>query len=266
MRVLVYAAGVYALGVGCAEAFAPKPTGSEICSGPNCPLPRTRSVGKLTQPMRMVSTGMDRAAYEDADAVMARANAMMAGRRSMQTTAASLEASYTKPSVENPADEDAAATAARAGAMDYSSVAAAPVKRKSWKAPVGYVPRASPPAQSGDSDPVMSRVNDMLSSTTISKDPAQSGKQWAPPSGYVPRSQRVQSDEYGTPATVVRSGADPLSSAASTKWQPYGGYVPDSKKAVQSDPLSSAPAKKWEVRIFDFLMLMCCMTARYLLY
>jgi len=258
MRVLVYAAGVYALGIGCAEAFAP--SREVVCSGPHCALPGAGRInaGKLTA-TRMVALGPDsRVGAEDPADVMARTNAMMS-RMSIHSAAASLENSYSQPSAANKAD-------------GRTSSSEGP-KAKKWAPPVGYSPLQrvnQVPAEGKEA--VFSRVQEMLESPRA---PTATPKSYKPPVGYVPRSQTVQKDPLSsapakkwqpyagyTPASVAKSSpvsspspspppslSPSVSSSAASRqpekrWQAYGGYVPESQKA--KDPLSSAPAKKWQ--------------------
>ena len=212
MRVLVYAAGAYALGIGAAEAFAPARTcaSGDVCSGPGCfSSPGTgRSVRRnpSSPSLRMMGAGADRQASgtEDAADVMARANSMVQGK-SIHTVAASFEAAFAAPS---------AASVENRGTAQPTS----------WTPPVGYVPRrASASADAEDS--LMSKVTDMIASVSTASDPVQ--KSWTPPAGYNP-------------------GQDLMSSASAKTWAPPAGYIPHSKAQGQLDTLSSAPAKKWQ--------------------
>ena len=125
MRVLVYATGVYALGIGCAEAFAP--SREVVCSGPHCALPGAGRIntGKLTATC-MVAIGPDsRVGAEDPADVMTHTNAMMS-RMSIHSAAASLENSYSQSSATNKSD-------GRTGSSEDP-------KAKKWTPTVGYSP------------------------------------------------------------------------------------------------------------------------------
>ena len=85
MRVLIYAAGAYAVYLGGAEAFAPQ------CSGLSSMPPSTRmSVGNRVPGLRM---GIGSMSYDDPADVLARTDALIKGQ-SLQTEAAYLEANY----------------------------------------------------------------------------------------------------------------------------------------------------------------------------
>jgi len=131
MRVLVYAAGAYALCSGTAEAFAPKSLGGGLS-------PVRSAKGGRSSGDRVTMTGMS----EDPTEVMARVDALMAGN-SVQSVAAAFESSYTAPAVENPADA--------------ASAPASPTKR--WEPYGGYDPaarRAAAPKE--DAATIMARA------------------------------------------------------------------------------------------------------------
>jgi len=198
MRVLVYAAGVYALSIGCIEAFAPKSGVGGLSSVPR-PAAGARSADKRTE---LVSMGM----ADDTADMMKRVDAMMGGGQSMHTVAASFEASYNSPASQGkrgdePIDqqrvEDAATIMAQAQTQAGNGGA------KSWSPPQGYTPgaRASP----ADTSAVMARVSEMLGNSMTC---APADKPWSAPSaGY-------------TPAPGHTSPTNTLSSAPASKWQP----------------------------------------------
>jgi hypothetical protein len=211
MRVLVYAAGVYALGVGCAEAaFAPAPAGSEkMCTGRGCGLPpkhERSSVMGGQSALHMTAKG----SIEDPSDIVARANSMLNGQ-SIYSAAASFESSYVGKSAQKPAEK--------------------PQASEGWTPPVGYVPSGRRPASQARptaTDPVTARVNEMLTSGAGAAvaAPQPPTKKWEPYGGYEPKG---------------RQGG-----ASGKKWQPYGGYDPKNRRsgAPQQAPSSySAPAQ-----------------------
>lgn len=189
MRALVYAAGVYALCIGCSEAFAPK---SAVGSLPTAkPLMGGRS-GRI-EPLAMRA--------DDPTEVMARVDQMIQGKNMQQVTT-SMENSFNsaatqswKPPVGyNPkarrATEDSATVMARAHELAGSSVSAT----KRFEPYGGYTPKdkAAPADTSEETTAVMTRVSEMLGGA-----PA---KKWTSPTSYVPSSR---------------------SSAPAKKWQVY---------------------------------------------
>ena len=145
MRVLVYAAGVYALCSGTAEAFAPKTLGGGL--SPVRSAKGGRSSGDRAQ---VTMTGMG----EDPTEVMARVDALMAGN-SVHSVAAAFESTYTAPAVDNPAD-------------------AAPASPKKSLEPFGgYDPaarRAAAPKE--DAATIMVRAADQAGSAMTSQAPS----------------------------------------------------------------------------------------------
>ena len=249
MRVLVYAAGAYALCMGSAEAFAPQSTfAPALASG------RTAAGKQRAESIVMQSH------TDDTASIMARAEAMMQGS-SVQTVAASFEASYAAP----------------------------PASERKWSAPQGYVPRgrseapASSMAQSwtgpatDDTPAVMARVSEMMGGGAAAAAPAPA-KKWQPyGGGYDPKNRAAPAAAPAAAAAPAYEPAQsyqaPMTSAPAKKWQPYGGgYDPKNRgsapaassapayapaaasyeapaptfSSAGSDPLSSAPAKKWQ--------------------
>ena len=249
MRVLVYAAGAYALCMGSAEAFAPQSTfAPALASG------RTAAGKQRAESIVMQSH------TDDTASIMARAEAMMQGS-SVQTVAASFEASYAAP----------------------------PASERKWSAPQGYVPRgrseapASSMAQSwtgpatDDTPAVMARVSEMMGGGAAAAAPAPA-KKWQPyGGGYDPKNRAAPAAAPAAAAAPAYEPAQsyqaPMTSAPAKKWQPYGGgYDPKNRgsapaassapayapaaasyeapaptfSSAGSDPMSSAPAKKWQ--------------------
>jgi hypothetical protein len=183
MRALVYAAGVYALCIGCSEAFAPK---SAVGS-----LPTAKPVmGKRTQSIAMCA--------DDPTDVMVRVDEMMQGK-SMQQVASSMENSFNSaasqtwkpPAGYNPRarsrpvnTEDSATIMARAHHLSGSAASVAAPRKKFEPYGGGYTPKGSA-ASSEDTTAVMARVSEMLGGAQTSA-PA---KKWTSPTGYVPGSQ-----------------------------------------------------------------------------
>jgi len=213
MRVLVYAAGVYALCTGCAEAFAPQSAGP---SG----LPSTRlSAGKRTSGALKMGTDLD-----DPAAVMARVDAMMQGK-SLHSVAASFEASYKAPSGASAAD-------------------------KKWEPYGGYNPKGNsrPAAPKEDSATIMARASQYASGSAPAAAPA--GKKWEPYGGYSPKgSSRPAAPQANSADVMARVNqmlsSSPAAAPPAKKWNSPVGYVPAGR--ASADPLSNAPAKKWQV-------------------
>jgi hypothetical protein len=115
MRVLVYAAGAYALCMGTAEAFAPPSavgSAAPTCRGRDC-----GASGEQTPGLRMA---WDASGYVPERLKNQQKVDPLVGGQSAMTAAASFEASYAAPAAVNPADS-----------------------AKSWTPPSGYVPGGS---------------------------------------------------------------------------------------------------------------------------
>jgi len=203
MRVLVYAAGVYAVGIGCTEAFAPtRHAGGETCTGPNCVGPKQGpSLPRLGEPrlntLRMVGTGVDRigsAAHDD-----------IVEGKSIYSVAASFEASYSAPSAE-PSNLSGDAYLAGLSAERPSKQWTAPVgytpegsATHQWTAPVGYSPKASTPLHTPTDD----------SQAYLDSAPRSSqAKTWQPPVGYTPKAE--------VSGTVMHEQLDKIASLGTT--------------------------------------------------
>jgi hypothetical protein len=268
MRVLVYAAGVYALmGIGVAEAFAPGQTvtGGDKCMGPGCNAGPSTG-GRKSQLTRSPSVRMLGAGHvgqqSGVDGPRDGLSGSVVQGQSLYTAAASFEAAYVAPAAQNPAE-----------AADRGAAQGGGAPAKSWTPPAGYVPRreSRPAAESGDQ--VMSRVSSMMSSlstdvpeaTRAPAEPVQAGntvqsapaKSWQPYGGYDPKSRGAPapapaaSAPYQPAAAPYQPAADSsVPTSPAKKWQPYGGYDPKNRagavKPEQVDSLSSAPAKSWQ--------------------
>ena len=136
MRVLVYAAGAYALCSGTAEAFAPK-----SLSGLSPVSQRTAKGGRSAGAKTQLQMGLN----EDPTDVLARVDALMSGK-SVHSVAASFEASLAAPAAENPV---------------YAEAETAAATPKKWEPYGGYDPasrRAKNTPPPSDAAAIMTRA------------------------------------------------------------------------------------------------------------
>ena len=212
MRVLVYAAGVVALGAGIAESFAPptQTAGAEAGYGRGLSTKRLRKNALDSRTAtRMAGVG---SAHEDAADVLSRTAAMMQDSSAKSTTA-SLEVAYAAP------------------ASPWSNAGVPPANQSSqtarWQPPVGYEPASRRHRAPTQSDPVMARVSELMAAAKADAAApvvrnGDSGGRGFSPANHAAAAPPVRSIDYGA-----------------------GGFQPESRTASQGPTTASTYDNKW---------------------